>query len=544
MKGTLRQSMSGLHTWCGLTCGWILCAIMLTGTLSVFRDPITHWMEARPMLPPGVGRPPSGIEPAALEQALKHLSAQAPDARFWRVELPRQPGDALQLVWRGPGGNERAALSPDTGQLLPQPWGRQTEGGRHFMSFHYSLQAGMAGFWIVGWTSMCMLVALVSGIVVHRRIFQDFFTFRPGKGQRSWLDAHNGSSVLALPFLFMIVYTGLAIFYTSYMPWPLRAAFGAGEQAHARYQAALTHEAPAPRRARAGTPAQPHALAPLVHQAQQLVGRPARTVFMELPGDANMLTRVLTHIDDDDASRTILNPAGSVVFDGISGAVLQVKRPDPAQPFASEQVHGVMEALHFARFGGWTVKWLYFISGLMGTLMVATGAILFAVKRRQKSTMAFGAATARVHRAIEALNVAAVAGICVACIAYLHGNRWLPAEGAGRTTWEIRVFLLVWLATALHALARPARRAWIEQLGLAALLCVALPLVNAWTTGQHLLAYIAAADWQRASVELVALAFGMVLAAAAYRVRRGWRPSPKPRSRPGDRTRPLQKATA
>ena len=532
MKDNFRQRMGGLHTWCGLACGWILCAIMLTGTLSVFREPITRWMEAQPMVLVKAGTAPGQVEPAALAQALTHLSIHAAGARFWRLDLPRQPGDALHLVWRGAGGNERAALSPDTGELLPQPWGRQTEGGRHFMSFHYSLQAGMTGFWIVGGVSMCMLVALVSGIVVHRRIFKDFFTFRPGKGQRSWLDAHNGSAVLALPFLFMIVYTGLAIFYTTYMPWPLQAAFGTDDKAYARYQAALTQEAPAPRLTRTGTPAQPHALAPLLQQAQQLTGRSARSVFMEHPGDANMLTRVLTRIDDDDASRTILNPAGSVAFHGITGAVLQLKRPDPAEPFASDQVHGVMESLHFARFGGWTVKWLYFISGIMGSLMVATGLILFSVKRRQKSLMEFGAATARVYRVIEALNVAAVAGICVASIAYLHGNRWLPADLPERVTWEIRLFLLTWLLTALHALVRPAPRAWVEQLGLAALLCFALPLVNAWTTGQHLLVYAASDDWQRTSVELTVLVFGIVLAGAALQVQHRWHAAPNRQGRP------------
>ena len=75
------------------------------------------------------------------------------------------------------------------------------------MSFHYTLHGGLPGYWLVGWISMCMLVALISGVVVHKRIFKDF-TFRPGKGQRSWLDAHNATAVLGLPFLFMIGYTG------------------------------------------------------------------------------------------------------------------------------------------------------------------------------------------------------------------------------------------------------------------------------------------------------------------------------------------------
>ena len=223
MKSGFRQSMSGLHTWCGLTCGWLLCAIMLAGTLSVFRDPISRWMQARPLvsMESGVGAaPPAAVTAQALSQAARHLGQHAAGASVWHIELPAHPRDALWLEWHSDDAQAHAALHPQSGAVLPTPWGRATEGGRHFMSFHYLLHADMPGYWLVGWVSMCMLVALISGVVVHRRIFADFFTFRPGKGQRSWLDAHNFTAVVTLPFLFMIVYTGLFIFYVSYMPWP------------------------------------------------------------------------------------------------------------------------------------------------------------------------------------------------------------------------------------------------------------------------------------------------------------------------------------
>src|SRR3546814_15120576 len=56
---------------------------------------------------------------------------------------------------------------------------------------------------------MFMLIAILSGIVTHKKIFADFFMLRFGKGQRSWLDAHNVAEVFALPFHLMITYTGL-----------------------------------------------------------------------------------------------------------------------------------------------------------------------------------------------------------------------------------------------------------------------------------------------------------------------------------------------
>lgn len=536
MNGGFRQSMGWLHTWCGLTCGWLLCAIMLTGTLSVFREPITRWMQARPAVAaatpaatPAAGAAPTATQPQPLAQAVRYLAEHAAGARLWRIEFPARDGDALLLIWRAGRDNQHAALHPETGAPLPAPWGRASEGGRHFMSFHYLLHAGMPGYWLVGWVSMCMLVALVSGVVVHRRIFSDFFTFRRGRGQRSWLDAHNATAVVTLPFLFMIVYTGLFIFYTSYMPWPLRAAYGPGDGAYGLLQAELLHKAAEPPdRRRSGQPAPLVALAPLLQQAQVLTGQAARAVVIEQPGDRHATVRVLGRLDDagnaqSGGSRTILNPAASVAFDGVSGALLQLQRPEPDAPFSTEQVHGVMEALHYARFGGWPMRWLYFVSGLLGTAMVATGTVLFSVKRRQKSGQEFGGATARIYRAVDVLNVAAVAGICVACIGYLYANRLLPAEMPGRAVWEIRCFLGLWLAALVHAALRTHRSAWLEQLGAAALMCAALPLLNAATTGQHLAGYLLAGDGQRAGVELTALAFAAALGYAAWRVARGRR---------------------
>ncbi|WP_431137986.1 PepSY domain-containing protein, partial [Psychroserpens mesophilus] len=68
------------------------------------------------------------------------------------------------------------------------------------------------GYWIVGFAALIMLVALVSGVVMHRKIFRELFTFRPKKAtQRSVLDLHNMTGVVALPFHFFFAFTGLVI---------------------------------------------------------------------------------------------------------------------------------------------------------------------------------------------------------------------------------------------------------------------------------------------------------------------------------------------
>ncbi|MDQ2151749.1 PepSY-associated TM helix domain-containing protein [Alcaligenaceae bacterium C4P045] len=533
MKEGFRQSMSWLHTWCGLTCGWLLCAIFLTGTLSVFREPITRWMEAKPVLA-APAQSTLGDAPRSLARATAYLSEQAPNARFWRIVMPLGPDDAMQLAWRAGATTEHRTVHPLTGVIQTEPWGRKTEGGRHFVLFHYMLHVPTIGYWIVGWISMCMLVALISGVVVHRRIFVDFFTFRPGKGQRSWMDAHNVSAVLPLPFLFMIVYTGLAIFYTGYMPWPLQTAYGTDPSAYRQFQTELTHDVdPARSRPPPATATRLQDVASLQREAEALTRQPTRMIIVEQPGQAGATVRVIGRIDPATPSGGVLSPVASVLFDGATGTVLKMQRPDVDAPFAAEDIHAAMESLHFARFGGWGMRWLYFFCGLLGTLMIATGAILFTSKRRKKSANEFGHATSVVYRTIESLNIAAIAGIVVACIAYFYVNRLLSVTMIDRSAWEIRGSMLVWLATSLYALWRKPQRAWVELLGLAALLCLALPLLNLITTGQHLGQYIKMMDLQRAGVELVSLGLGAALAWAAWRIRSASRNIPQVRRAAG-----------
>ncbi|MCU1062630.1 PepSY domain-containing protein [Stenotrophomonas maltophilia] len=517
MKAGFRQSMSWLHTWCGLASGWLLCAIFLTGTLSVFREPITRWMEAGPV-PASSPAMDAGAQAARAQQ---WLATHAADAQAWQIRWPAQQGWPLELSWEeGDGIAHERWVDASTGMPQPPPRLRETEGGRHFMSFHYTLHGGMAGYWLVGWITACMLLALVSGVVVHKRIFKDFFTFRPGKGQRSWLDAHNLSAVLTLPFLFMIGYTGLAFFYSSYLPWPVHATYGDADGAYARYEAELAPAQPVPPAILVSTARLPD-LPQLLARAQAISGQSPAQIIIQTPGTVHSVVEVVGRKQVEGAERRLLTEASRITFDAASGTLLQQHASHP-HGVGAAQVHESIEALHKADFGGWPMKWLYFISGLLGTAMIAIGTLLFSIKRRKRSEHEFGAPTAGIYRWMEAFNVVSLAGIALASIVYFHANRLLPLAMTDRSGWEIRIFLLAWAVSLLHALWRPPRQAWIEQLWLAAVLCLALPLVNLATTGQHLVMYLQRGAWQQAGVELTALAFGLVLARMAVMLQRRW----------------------
>lgn len=487
-KQSFTQSMAWLHTWGGLLLGWALFAIFLTGTLAVFDKEIDGWM--RPEVPAYTG----GQEDA-LQRALGYLQARHADAPSWNINLPSERSSNLSVSTGEQRRGGGQLLDPATGEPISA---RETAGGGFFFRFHFTLNMPRnIGIWVVGLAAMAMLVALISGIVIHKKIFKDFFTFRPGKGQRSWLDAHNASGVLLLPFHLMITYTGLVIFYLIYMPAAVDALYegdrqaasrelrggaveqrterptagGRGQQRDGDMDQAMAGRSDVTARSASAVPLAP--LGPILEQAEAAMG-PVGGLSIQNPGrtDARIDVRPVL------GNRIELTKGRSMSFDGVSGVVLRM--PDESRPSLLTQ--RVMAGLHFAQFGGYPMRWLYFLCGMISCAMIATGLLHFCIKRRRKYAEQ-SAASQRFHRLVESLNLAVVAGLSLACVGLLWANRLLPVQLAQRGEWEVRVFFLIWMVALAHALWRPTLRGWAEQLALLALLCVTLPLLNMVTAG-------------------------------------------------------------
>jgi uncharacterized iron-regulated membrane protein len=182
----------------------------------------------------------------------------------------------------------------------------------------------------------------------------------------------------------------------------------------------------------------------------------------------------------------------------------------------------VIGGLHMATYGGLPLKWLYFICGLAGSAMMATGAILFMVKRRGKHQGEFGSSTSTVYRMIEAANVAAIVGLGIACVGFLWANRLLPIELSQRSRWELAVFFALWILALLHALLRSPPMAWRDQMAALAVLCLLLPVLNFLSTGDHLAAYLLE-ETGKARESSFSIAVGVAAVAALFWMRR-----PKP----------------
>jgi uncharacterized iron-regulated membrane protein len=534
---SFRLSMTWLHTWFGLVLGFVLMVVFFFGSLSVFDREIDRWAlpETRfePQLMPSFDSQLRPIfeqivpDEEELEAARDRVGGALPEkmpvmswdaytthrdpvlslfAAFAVTNNPKDPDDHA---------HGHLTIDPRTGKILPDE--ALKIGSDFFYPMHFSLHLQWLdlGYWLVGVAALTMLAALVSGVVIHRKLFRELFTFRRSKNtQRGILDLHNLTGVVALPFHFMFPLTGLIIFAGIYLPLSetmLKPAAKAYERAEAERNA---------------LPFRPRGeAAPLVSVDAMVAEAKRRWAARGMAGEVGFLS--IHHVGDANSYVSIYR-AGSdrvtlvgqgVHFEGVTGRVLHEEPPPPAVVGVNEFLTG----LHLQHFEHWLLRWLYVMCGLSGCVCIATGLVFFVGKRKVRhATLGVTGA-----RWVDALAVTAVTGMLVATLSMLVANRALPADLAHRGTWQEWVFWGTWLLALAHAAARstPVQQAllapaWREQCWAVMGLAVAAVVLNWVTTGDHLARTIGVGYWPVAGFDLALLTAAALAATAAWRLRR------------------------
>jgi uncharacterized iron-regulated membrane protein len=545
MEKSFTQRMSWLHTWFGLVLGWLAFALFLTGTLSVFWLEIQHW--AQPELH---GAKMLSI-PATVDYSLDYLRKVAPDSKRWNVYMPdfeRHP--LLVLSWLDENDAQQFK------RLVPDGSGREvttvTNGGRFFVDFHWTFNnvvpdlQGRTFKWtymLSGFVGMAFLIGTITGLVIHKKIFRNFFTFRRTAKvpQTRWLDAHNVLGVFAWPFHFIIVLSGLVFYCYLYIP--------TGMQEAARYPAPPREAVPGvggpgmlwgriaadavgayPEVPEPGAPAANVPIPTLFAQAEALMG-PLSGFAVSNPNRDNAIARFSGPRARPDV---ITFSSETMTFDGVTGKVLS---PPGNRTPAVQKVTNTFAGIHFAFYGGTPMRILYFLCAAAGTIMIATGLVMFTTKRK---AMAHSPGAARFYGFVERMNVASIGGAVFACASYLWALRLLPQslsdpsggyfdgvyasiraiplDQAVRSDWELYLFWMAWGVAALHAFVRVPHKAWTEQFAASAALCIGIPAIGYLVPNCDLGSMIRAGDWIMVAVDLSGLTIGLLLAWTARKV--------------------------
>jgi len=487
-SGGLRRSLTWVHTWAGLLPAWLLYFVFVTGTLGYLTVEIDRWMQ--PELTPVATR---GDDAALIDQGLARLNEVAAGADRWAIELPgRKNATGARITWRMPAtatyprgeqGSQLLATDPDPTQPASKP--RRTGGGTELYQLHYRLHylPVQEAYWLVGLCSMFMLVSLISGVIIHKRLLRDFFSFRPAKGVLSWRDGHTALGVFALPFHLVITYSGLVLLMSTYMPWVHERIYDYDEAAQDEFFITTP---------RIEIPAASGKITPMQPAAQILADPDApqtRLISYTVRNPHDSAARIIVARERSDAQ----TGTAQRVYDGTSGRYLADAVPARS---GAQQTRDTLTGLHKGQFAGPLVRALYLLSGLMGSALIATGVVLWTVKRSQGPGAGW----------LRRLNPGVIIGLPLGIAAYLAANRLLPLDISARGAAEMNVLFAAWAVAICFGLVRPPRRAWLELSVLALLSFASLPWLDYALTPQRV-----AALWPPLNVTVWLLFSSMLL---------------------------------
>jgi len=435
-----------LHTWCGVVSALFLIVCFLAGALTLFLDDLNRW--AAPP-PPSVMPAPDARQQA---QLLDYMAAHPEITTTFTLHLRTTADAPAPLSWER-DGEQFWATRDANGQ-----WRRFSAPlpalGEVLDDLHRTAGIpGAVGGYTMGVVAVLYALALISGtVLLLPRLKRQLFALRPEGGRRrAWLDLHNLLGLTALPFHLVIAITTAVFVFYAPLEQAMRALSPAADTdvAEAAGQGELLPPATLLARAQAFAPAL---------QAE-------RMVFDALDDRTEALVVVLGETATGGRRLYVaLNPYGGALRYRNSGGSFY------------HAVSDAFAALHFGNYGGYLLRWLYFVLALAGAVLFYTGNLLWLGKRARGER--------RDVQLLAALTVGTSCGAICGMATMLLTARFQPLLPLTAETLAHASYYLPFLAANAYALRRGAGAT-------AVLLCISIVLLCAIpaTTG------LAAAGW-------------------------------------------------
>lgn len=431
-----------LHTWCGVMSALFLIVCFLAGALTLFLDDLNRW--AAPP-PPSVMPAPDARQQA---QLLDYMAAHPEITTTFTLHLRTTADAPAPLSW-AQDGEQFWATRDANGQ-----WRRFSAPlpalGEVLDDLHRTAGIpGAVGGYAMGVVAVLYALALISGtVLLLPRLMRQLFALRLEEGgRRAWLDLHNFLGLGALPFHLVIAATTAVFVFSAPLEQAMRA-LSPDDPAAAVAETAGQGDLLPP----AALIARAQAFAPALQQAD-------RIVFDALDDRAEALAVVLGETAAGGRKLYVaLNPYGGALRYRNSGGSFYHAASD------------AFAALHFGNYGGYPLRWLYFVLALAGAVLFYTGNLLWLGKRARGGR--------REVRVLAALTVGTSCGAICGMAMMLLTARFQPqllltAQALAHTS-----YYLPFLAANLYALWRGAAMARVTLLHACIVLLCAIPAMT------------------------------------------------------------------
>lgn len=377
------KALIDLHGWSAIILGFLLYAVVATGTVAVFSDQIRDW---------SIGtvkhQNPLDSDVTAIVRQL----ADKVDPKFHEeVGLGSSPAGNLQLFFHThrakPSGEieeygVQFEVDPSSQEILDQRDGTGAELfngneanalSRFLVSIHTELHLPRPwGLLLTGILGLAMLVAAISGFMMHRHLFADMFVLRKDRSAVvAKRDMHTVAGTWGLPFAFILAFTGSFFSFAGSFGIPAMAmvAFGGDQEAMIRTLIGAPET-------ESGIKANTADLNAILADAYARAG--AQPNFMSI-----------SHLDRGDAKVSLFMPAAEheleprqFEYNGVSGSFIKEKPSLGTEPSVGSAVFSLITPLHFGNFAGLLSRFIWVALGFASCYVILTGFDLWIQRRK------------------------------------------------------------------------------------------------------------------------------------------------------------------
>jgi uncharacterized iron-regulated membrane protein len=241
------------------------------------------------------------------------------------------------------------------------------------------------GYLLAGIVSFLFLFALLTGLLLHwDKIVSNFFVFRPwSKVKTVWTDAHTALGVIGFPYQLIYAITGIILIFNTAIIAPFSYLFydGKTEKLYQELDYSDTREYPYTYHSLNKT----IDIDAYVNQTRKLWKDPfIKSILIKNYGDTSMHI-----IIEGNANRKYsFAGTGRIIYNIANDQVVYHKSPLEKATYM-DKVKSLIYRLHFGDFGGYWLKLVYFVLGVMGCVVIISGILVWLVARDKDNVPAY-----------------------------------------------------------------------------------------------------------------------------------------------------------
>ncbi|PIB34776.1 hypothetical protein BFP72_04835 [Reichenbachiella sp. 5M10] len=430
-----------LHTVSGIVISVILFVIFFAGSFSFFRDEIVNWEKDHSIEPTENLTMDYDATFDSLDTQYELYSREVSIAKHYierRISVNLStPQDTIANSQKG-----RKFFYLDTQNFETSDYYESYSLGEFLYRLHFLAQIPHpVGYYISGFTAFFFLFAILTGILIHwDKIVSNFYVFRPwAKLKTLWTDAHTALGTIGLPFQFVYAVTGAFFMIKALLVAPSVFVLYGGDQA--KLYADLGYTEPSFEAENQKSP-EPYSLNALVAQTQQdWEDFEVNHLHIFHYGDANMHVSIEGQLKRNRQ----FTGSGKRVYKIATGEIVEQTIPYTNTSYL-EGVKNSLYRLHYGDYGGYALKVISFVLGLLSCFVIISGVMIWLVARDKKNIpekrRIFNRNVALVYLAI-CLSMFPVTALTFLAVKTLHLSGQTPIYSVYFITWLIATVFFI-----------------------------------------------------------------------------------------------------